>query len=74
MGMHVLDQFIAGLPEEPKLLEETTIRLAEEVDLPRFNQLLAKEHYLQNPGSGPEPLTNGWLPPRFLRRSCPRIW
>jgi Domain of unknown function (DUF4338)/DDE_Tnp_1-associated len=51
MCMHVLDQFIAGLPEEPKLLEEITLRLAEEIDLPRFNQLLTKEHYLQNPAA-----------------------
>jgi hypothetical protein len=49
MCMHVLDQAIAGLPEEPRLLSELTIRLATEGDLPRFNQLLAKEHYLKNP-------------------------
>ncbi len=49
MCMHVLDQGIIGLPEEPRLLAELTTRLAEEADLPRFNQLLAKEHYLKNP-------------------------
>jgi Druantia protein DruA/DDE_Tnp_1-associated len=49
MCMHVLDQAIAGLPEEPRLLSELSIRLATEGDLPRFNQLLAKEHYLKNP-------------------------
>jgi hypothetical protein len=47
--MHFLEDHSAGLPEEPKLLDQLTIRLASEVDLPRFNQLLAKEHYLQNP-------------------------
>jgi hypothetical protein len=47
--MHVLDQSITGLPDEPGLLEEVTLCLAEESDLPRFNQLLSKEHYLQNP-------------------------
>lgn len=48
MCMHVLDQGIVGLPEEPRLLGGLTIRLAEGADLPRFNQLLAKEHYLKN--------------------------
>jgi hypothetical protein len=47
--MHVLDQSIIGLPDEPSLLAEVSLCLAEESDLPRFNQLLAKEHYLQNP-------------------------
>jgi Domain of unknown function (DUF4338)/DDE_Tnp_1-associated len=49
MCLHVLDQSIAELPEEPRLLSELTIRLVTEGDLPRFNQLLAKEHYLKNP-------------------------
>src|ERR1051325_567629 len=49
MCMHVLDQGIVGLPEEPRLLADLTIRLTTESDLLRFNQLLAKEHYLQNP-------------------------
>lgn len=49
MCMHFLEQGSAGLPEEPRLLDELTIRLANEADLPGFNQLLAKEHYLQNP-------------------------
>jgi hypothetical protein len=44
MCIHVLDQGIVGLPEEPRLLGELTIRLREEADLPGFNQLLAKEH------------------------------
>ena len=47
--MRVLDQGITGLPEEPRLLNELTIRLTIEADLPRFNGYLAKEHYLQNP-------------------------
>lgn len=48
MCLHVLDQGIVGLPEEPRLLAELTIRLATESDLCRFNQLLAKKHYLKN--------------------------
>ena len=49
MCIHVLDQAIPGLPAEPRLLEEVTIRLATEADQPRFDQYLAKEHYLKNP-------------------------
>jgi hypothetical protein len=44
MCIHVLDQAIPGLPAEARLLEEVTIRLATEVDQPRFEQYLAKEH------------------------------
>jgi Domain of unknown function (DUF4338)/DDE_Tnp_1-associated len=49
MCIHVLDQAIAGLPEEPRLLTEVTIRLATEADQPRFNEYLTNEHYLENP-------------------------
>jgi len=49
MCIHVLDQSIAGLPTEIRLLDEITLRLATEADQPRFDQYLAKEHYLQNP-------------------------
>ena len=49
MCIHVLDQSIAGLPVEPRLLNEVTIRLATEADQPRFDQYLTKEHYLKNP-------------------------
>src|SRR5678816_3316638 len=49
MCMLVLEQELVGLPEEARLLNELTIRLATERDLPRFNEYLAKQHYLKNP-------------------------
>lgn len=49
MCIHVLDQAIAGLPAESRLLKEVTIRLATEADRLRFDHYLAKEHYLKNP-------------------------
>ncbi len=49
MCMLVLEQELVGLPEEARLLNVLTIRLATERDLPRFNEYLAKQHYLKNP-------------------------
>ena len=49
MCIHVLDQAIAGLPAEPRLLKDVIVRLMSDAEQPRFDQYLAKEHYLKNP-------------------------
>ena len=49
MSVHLLDEVLAQLPPEPKLLKEVTLRLIEESERARFDELLAREHYLKNP-------------------------
>lgn len=49
MSIDRCDEAFAELPPEPKLLNEVTVRLIEECERGRFDQLLAREHYLKNP-------------------------
>jgi hypothetical protein len=48
MSIHLTDSIIAGLPQEPKLLSDVTVRLIEPSERARFDQLLSREHYLKN--------------------------
>jgi hypothetical protein len=49
MSVHLTHAIVAGLPEEPRLLEQVTIRLITDAERARFDEYLAKEHYLKNP-------------------------
>lgn len=48
MSVHLLDEIPAQLPEQPRLLKETAVRLVQESERARFDELLAREHYLKN--------------------------
>lgn len=48
MSVHLLDEIPVQLPGEPRLLDETTVRLIEESERGRFEELMAHEHYLKN--------------------------
>lgn len=49
MSVHLADQIRSGLPPEPRLLKEVTLRLvSEESERARFDELLVREHYLKN--------------------------
>ncbi len=49
MSVHLLDDVLLDLPEEPKLLSELTVELLAPSDRLVFDQLLATRHYLKNP-------------------------
>lgn len=49
MSVHLCDEIVCGLPSEPRLLQEVTVRLIEEPDRAVFDELLTREHYLKNP-------------------------
>jgi hypothetical protein len=51
MAIHLLNEKPAQIPPEPELLEEVCVRLIEESERTRFNELLAREHYLKNPNA-----------------------
>jgi hypothetical protein len=48
MSIHLSDALVAGLPQEALLLREVRLRLIEPLEQARFDELLAKEHYLKN--------------------------
>src|SRR5437870_11514062 len=48
MSMHLSDSVVAGLPQEPKLLSEVSVRLLEPSERARFDELLTQEHYLKS--------------------------
>lgn len=48
MSIHLADVVVAGLPQETLLLREVNLRLIEPLEQARFDELLAKEHYLKN--------------------------
>jgi hypothetical protein len=49
MSVHLAEQIRSGLPPEPRLLKEVTLRLvSEESERARFDELLVREHYLKN--------------------------
>lgn len=48
MSVHLADGIPAQLPPEPKLLDEISVRLIQESERARFDDLLAREHYLKN--------------------------
>jgi len=48
MSVHLLNQIPAQLPSERGLLKEARVRLIEEGERARFDQLLEAEHYLKN--------------------------
>src|SRR5262245_35136491 len=48
MSVHLVDEVLAQLPPEPRLLREVSVRLIEESERARFDELLARKHYLKN--------------------------
>jgi hypothetical protein len=48
MSVHLLNQIPHQLPQERKLLKEVCVRLIEEGEHTRFDQLIETEHYLKN--------------------------
>ena len=48
MSVHLADQICSGLPPEFRLLEEVTVLLIEESERAAFDDLLVREHYLNN--------------------------
>jgi hypothetical protein len=48
MSIHLVDEILAQLPPEPRLLREVSVRLIEEPERARFDELMARKHYLKN--------------------------
>ena len=48
MSVHLANEIVAALPEEPRLYEHLTLRLISEAERARFDECLAREHYLKN--------------------------
>lgn len=48
MSVHLVDKVLAQLPPEPRLLREISVRLIEESERARFDEVMAREHYLKN--------------------------
>jgi hypothetical protein len=48
MSIHLSETVIEGLPQEAMLLREVRVRLIEPAEQSRFDELLAREHYLKN--------------------------
>jgi hypothetical protein len=48
MSVHLVNQVPASLPAEPKLLHEVRVRLIEESERARFDEVMAREHYLKS--------------------------
>jgi DDE_Tnp_1-associated/Druantia protein DruA len=48
MSVHLANEIVAGLPEEPRLLGEVTLRLITPAERARFDQYLRSEHYLKS--------------------------
>jgi hypothetical protein len=48
MSVHLAENIRSGLAPEPRLLEEVVVRLLEESERARFDEQMAREHYLEN--------------------------
>ncbi len=48
MSIDLAEAIVEGLPQEPKLLGELSVRLIEELERVRFDELLSREHYLKS--------------------------
>ncbi len=48
MSIHLSNVLIEGLPQEPMLLKNVSVRLVEPAERSRFDELLCREHYLKN--------------------------
>ncbi len=48
MSVHLFDGSIAGIPSEPMLLKEVTVRLIEDSEREHFDEEMATKHYLKN--------------------------
>ncbi len=48
MSIHLSGVVAKGLPQETQLLGQVSVRLIEESERPRFDELLTREHYLKN--------------------------
>lgn len=48
MAIHLSDAVHEGLPPEPMLCNDVSVRLIEPAEQSRFEELLAREHYLKN--------------------------
>ena len=48
MSIHLANALVKGLPEESEVLQQVSVRLIEESERGRFDQLLSKKHYLKN--------------------------
>ena len=48
MSIHLAESFRGGLPPEHRLLSSVTLRLIEESERGRFDELIATQHYLKN--------------------------
>lgn len=48
MAIHLRNEISAQWPPEPTLLTEVTVRLIEETERARFDELLERKHYLRN--------------------------
>jgi hypothetical protein len=48
MSIHLAETVVEGLPQEPMLLRNVRVRLIEPLEQSRFDELLAREHYLKN--------------------------
>ena len=48
MSIHLSSAVGRGLPKEPELLQQVRVRLIEECERVRFDELLSRKHYLKN--------------------------
>jgi hypothetical protein len=48
MSVHLSSAVVKGLPVEPELLKQVQVRLIEESERTRFDELLSRKHYLKN--------------------------
>src|SRR6266511_2466804 len=48
MSIHLSAALVEGLPQEPKLLSDVSVRLIEESERASFDERLSREHYLKN--------------------------
>jgi hypothetical protein len=48
MSVHLADEVLAQLPPESRLLREVSVRLIEESERARFDELMTRNHYLKN--------------------------
>lgn len=48
MSIHLSSVVAKGLPQETQLLRQVSVRLIEESERSRFDELLSREHYLKN--------------------------
>jgi len=49
MSIHLCSQTVDGLPVEPHLLKQVTVRLIQDSERCEFDQIMERKHYLHNP-------------------------